>query len=179
MAAVICCVIKGRRQKRYRNSAVFVDFNLTDRECRERYRFAQQGINYLCGLLREPLQNQTLRSHALTVREKLLMTLRFLATGNYMQTVGDTLGRDKATVSHTLSAVIDALCDLRGQYIVWPDDVSENKRQFYRISGFPNVLGCVDGTHVRILKPGRERQKAYINRKRFASINVMAVVGSG
>ena len=27
---------------------------------------------------------------------------------------------------------------------------TENKQQFFEISGFPNVLGAVDGTHIAI-----------------------------
>lgn len=42
---------------------------------------------------------------------------------------------------------------------------------FNWITGFPNVLGCVDGTFVRILSP-KEREGEFINRKGFHSLNV-------
>ncbi|XP_053400704.1 putative nuclease HARBI1 [Mercenaria mercenaria] len=93
-----------------------------------------------------------------------------------MQAVGETVGRDKAKVSRTMEEVTNALCSVSGNYIHWPDNVTENKKAFYQAAGFPNVAGCVDGTHVRITKPGGERQRPYMNRKLFPSINVMGVV---
>ena len=40
------------------------------------------------------------------------------------------------------------------------------------IAGFPNVLGAVDGTHVRIQRPRGEEVAPYRNRKGYFSINV-------
>ena len=36
---------------------------------------------------------------------------------------------------------------------------------------FPDVVGCVDGTHIPIVKPPVDTHE-YINRKGYASINV-------
>ena len=35
----------------------------------------------------------------------------------------------------------------------------------------PGVVGCVDGSHVRIVRPVNN-EKAYVNRKNYHSINV-------
>ena len=45
------------------------------------------------------------------------------------------------------------------------------KLKFGRLRGFPNVFGCIDGTHVRILRP-TDNEFQYVNRKNFHSINV-------
>ena len=37
---------------------------------------------------------------------------------------------------------------------------------------FPNVVGCLDGTHVKILAPLLEDERSYVNRKGYHSINV-------
>ncbi|XP_060597844.1 putative nuclease HARBI1 [Ruditapes philippinarum] len=176
MAALFVSVTTTKRKKEYRENTRYLNDNLTPRECRERYRFSPDGIDSLCDILHDKLQSETERSHALSVKEKVLIALRYYATGSFMQTVGDTLGRDKSTVSRIIASVTNALCDIKDQYIKWPSDTSQNKSSFYRVSGFPNVIGCIDGTHVQIIKPGGERQRAYINRKRFPSINVMGVV---
>ena len=39
----------------------------------------------------------------------------------------------------------------------------------------PGVVGCVDGTHVRITRPF-EHKKAYVNRKNYHSINVQVML---
>ena len=60
--------------------------------------------------------------------------------------------------------------------ITWLTDaeVAEVKNPFYQRGGFPCVIGCVDGTHIRIQAPN-EHENAYVNRKGFHSINVQEV----
>ncbi|XP_052799495.1 putative nuclease HARBI1 [Mya arenaria] len=49
------------------------------------------------------------------------------------------------------------------------------KSEFSNIAGFPGVIGCVDGSLVRLIKPSPDQERGFINRKGFPSINVMAV----
>ena len=48
------------------------------------------------------------------------------------------------------------------------------KSGIYRIGGFPNVNGAIDGTHIRIQAPTSD-EASYVNRKGYHSINVQAV----
>ncbi|CAC5356694.1 HARBI1 [Mytilus coruscus] len=41
-------------------------------------------------------------------------------------------------------------------------------------AGFPNVIGCVDGTHVRIQAP-EDDEPSFVNRKGFHSVNVQGI----
>jgi len=43
---------------------------------------------------------------------------------------------------------------------------------------FPGVIGAIDCTHVRIIRPNKENVMAFVNRKQFYSINVQAVCDS-
>lgn len=58
----------------------------------------------------------------------------------------------------------------------WPSpaEIQENAEEFKGIAGLPRVVGSIDGTHIPI-HPPRENAPAYINRKRFHSLNVQAV----
>ncbi|XP_064860817.1 putative nuclease HARBI1 [Oncorhynchus nerka] len=49
------------------------------------------------------------------------------------------------------------------------------KEEFYRIAGFPNVIGAVDCTHIRIKAPSGAHEADFVNRKSFHSINVQMV----
>lgn len=40
--------------------------------------------------------------------------------------------------------------------------------------GFPGIIGCIDGTHVALVRPA-EHEEAFLNRKFFHSLNVMVV----
>ncbi|XP_036344648.1 putative nuclease HARBI1 [Rhagoletis pomonella] len=53
------------------------------------------------------------------------------------------------------------------------DEIQDSKLAVYAQSGFPGVLGFVDGTHVRICGPRKEVQHLYLNRKGYYSLNVM------
>jgi hypothetical protein len=45
---------------------------------------------------------------------------------------------------------------------------------FRDIANFPNVVGAIDGTHIRIRVPSAD-ENFYVNRKKYHSINVMGV----
>ena len=118
---------------------------------------------------------------------KLSAALRFFAEGSYQKGAGNDLfaGMAQSTLSKALSAIIDVFeADICPAAIKFPDSENEKdeiKRGFYEKTGFPGVIGCVDGTHVRIFKPVRDIQHLYYNRKEFHSLNVMlvCVIGSG
>ena len=51
------------------------------------------------------------------------------------------------------------------------------KLDFWRICAFPNVVGAIDCTHIKIPCPGGENAELFRNRKGYFSINVQAVCG--
>uniref|UniRef100_A0A8W8MP63 DDE Tnp4 domain-containing protein n=1 Tax=Magallana gigas TaxID=29159 RepID=A0A8W8MP63_MAGGI len=63
-----------------------------------------------------------------------------------------------------------------GNCIKFPRDVSSYKSRFFEIAGFPNVVGCVDGTQIKIKAPN-VNEGEYVNRKGFHSLNVQMVCG--
>ncbi|XP_052809509.1 putative nuclease HARBI1 [Mya arenaria] len=70
------------------------------------------------------------------------------------------------------------MVDISHQFITWPNRVQQQEimREFFTSAGFPNVIGAVDGSHIRIIMPKDGHD--FINRKNFASIDVMAVCDS-
>lgn len=87
------------------------------------------------------------------------------------------LGFEKNTVSKTVKDVTDAIVSRAGEFIKWPITPGARaaiKKGYYKQARFPNVIGCIDGTRVRILAPSTD-ENAYVNRKGFHSINVQAV----
>ncbi|CAM4671930.1 unnamed protein product [Leuciscus chuanchicus] len=49
------------------------------------------------------------------------------------------------------------------------------KEEFYKIAAFPNVIGTVDCTHIRIQRPSGAHEGDYVNRKSFHSVNVQMI----
>lgn len=46
--------------------------------------------------------------------------------------------------------------------------------RFYEKFGIPGVIGCIDGTHVAIVRPN-EHEERYVCRKKYHSLNVQVV----
>ncbi|XP_050339117.1 putative nuclease HARBI1 [Bactrocera neohumeralis] len=51
---------------------------------------------------------------------------------------------------------------------------SEAKKDFYQKYGFPGAILCVDGTHIKIVAPTKDKF-LYYNRKGYFSINAMII----
>jgi len=58
---------------------------LSDEELIKRYRLNRAGILFVTDLVRDALQSDSKRSRALTAEMKVIITLRFLATGKMQQ----------------------------------------------------------------------------------------------
>ena len=167
---------RHRQQRRFRRIDLQTN-GLDDDELRRRYRFSAQSLDRLVDLLDPILRRQTRRNRSLSTRQQILITLRFLATGNFLQVIGDTFGVDIATVSRVITAVVDAIFGLKDRFIKFPTSDEDRRRatyDFFRVRGFPSVIGCIDGTHIRLLSPGQPDEAAYVNRKHYHSINVQA-----
>lgn len=78
-----------------------------------------------------------------------------------------------ATAWRAVQRVVKALYRKRATFIRWPT-VEECNRSMETIKqkhGFPNVIGAIDGTHIKIIAPNINSD-SYINRKGFHSIQL-------
>ena len=106
--------------------------------------------------------------------------LRVLSEGNFQRPTGDTVGASQPTVSRILHRFCDALLATHQDVIRFPrnaQDIAETKRPFQAKFGLPDVLGCVDGTHINIKAPS-QNEHLYVNRHQRHSLNVQAVCDS-
>ena len=83
----------------------------------------------------------------------------------------------QSSVSRHLYNVINCLAALHSTFIKFPAhfETEDIKREFHGISGFPGVIGLIDGTQIPIKSPGGDHAELYRNRKGFKSINVQVV----
>ncbi|XP_070529052.1 putative nuclease HARBI1 [Cardiocondyla obscurior] len=84
----------------------------------------------------------------------------------------------QASVSGAIHSVVEALNNIMNRWIKFPTDyfdIKHVKQQFLIHCNFPGVIGAVDGTHIAIFPPNKEREHLYINRKLFHSLNVMLI----
>lgn len=142
-----------------------------------RFRLPRAVLLDLCAVLSPALQRNSRRNHAVPVPLQVLTTLGFLATGTFQRELADRSGISQPTLSRVMPDVLGGVIGLSHLYIKFPYTVGEqaNKKvQFAAKSGFPNVIGAIDCTHVAIRAP-TENENASINRKHFHSMNVQIV----
>ena len=102
-----------------------------------------------------------------------MVTLRFLAKGDFLSETADLHGISKASASRCVEDVTSSICK-RINNINMPRNNLGIKEKFYKIAGLPNVIGAIDGTLIPIQRPHVD-EPAFVCRKQYPAINVQAI----
>lgn len=121
-------------------------------------------------------QNTYLRD-CVTSEKILALGLYRLAHGNSYVTIGPNFNVGKTTVIEAVQDVVDALCDLKNEYIRFPSiniDVLTTRQTFESLTDLPNLVGAIDGTHIKIKTPTQSGPD-YFSRLQQHDVVVQAV----
>lgn len=91
--------------------------------------------------------------------------------------MGPNFNVGKTTVVEAVQDVVDALCDLKNEYIRFPStniDVLTTQQTFESLTDLPNVVGAIDGTHIKIKTPTQSGPD-YFSRLQQHDVVVQAV----
>ena len=136
--------------------------NMSDAECFKFTRMPKTAVRELCTMMEPNLSRRTDRAHALTPEIQILTALEFYASGSFQWMTGNSVGLSQSSASRAIEAVTNELSALAPTFISFVpeggnmrerDRERERKMKFSAISEFPNVVGCIDCTHIRILSP--------------------------
>lgn len=148
----------GRLARRPYNLPVRATINSWDDvEFFDRFRLTKQTFLYVLQLVGPALEHPQPRSRYVTPEQQLLITLRFLASGNMQITVADVVRVSQPTVSRILPKVCMALIAHFHTFIKMPETDEERAhvaRQFFGFRGLPRIIGAIDCTHIKIDSPG-------------------------
>ena len=173
--------IPMRRPRQYRlKPDPVLDQTFNEEEIRNKFRFTRNGVYFIHDLLHDDLVRETDRNNALSVMTQVQTGLRFFADHSNQNNVGELVGVVKSSVSKVCRDFSRALLNHAGEFIYFPNTQAEKneiKQEFYDFAGMPSVLGCIDGTHVRIVRP-KDNEADFVNRKNFHSINVQVLTDS-
>ena len=115
----------------------------------------------------------------ISVRKKLALTIRYLATGQSYTSLSCQLKVGRSTISKFLPEVCRAIQDeFTREYLrcpTTPDKWKELEREFRIRWNVPHALGALDGKHVALKKP-KNTGALYHNYKGFFSIVMLALV---
>ena len=106
----------------------------------------------------------------------LLMVLWILANPDTFRSTAVHFGVQPGVVHFHYCYIIEALREMAPQYIQWPDahERMNIKERFLEYSGFPGIVGCLDGTHCVVTAPVRQKTR-YRNYKHTYSIKASVV----
>lgn len=152
-----------------------------NRDFKLRFRFNKETVVHMLEIFGHFIEPVTHRNKSICARDQLLITLRFYATGAFQRLIGDTFNIHNSTICRIIGRVTHHIAALGNRYIRMPTTNEERnivKIQFYNLSGFPNVIGAVDCTHIRIQSPGGHNAELFRNRKGYFSINVQVICDS-
>ncbi|XP_049308863.1 putative nuclease HARBI1 isoform X2 [Bactrocera dorsalis] len=166
----------GVRIERRRLRDMCDPFQMNDGLFKKNFRLNKDAFKYVLDAFAEETTASTLSS--LSPLNIVVSALRFFAEGSYQHGVGadHNVGMAQSTVSKWLSNFLEImqqkLCPQWIKYEQSEIEKQEAKQNFFTKAGFPGVIMCVDGTHIKLIKPSNE-PFLYYNRKGFYSINAM------
>lgn len=138
----------------------------------------RESFDLLLNVIRNRLTRQnTVLRNCLTPEKVLACGLLRLAHGNSYETIGPVLNVGRTTAIEACQDVVEALYELRNEYIKFPTTVAETMRcieTFTDKSRLPNIVGAIDGTHIKIISP-RDSAVDYFSRNQQHDFIIQAV----
>lgn len=133
--------------------------DMCDDEFHRRFRFSKESAVKILELIEDRLTLKTRRSRAHSPMNRLLIALRFYATGSFQMVYGDIFKTHRTTAGRIVREVTSALISIRSNFIKMPETDEELQcsmckfYNFIRPNGIPGIIGLIDGTHVKIISP--------------------------
>ena len=151
---------------------------MLDEELKQRYRFERRTIELIADKLWDHLEHRSYRNNPTPVYIQVLFALHYLSEGVFFHSVCQMYNVSKSTAQRCLIRFCRAVCRLMKDEIRIPSERSLElvKQSFYEIAGFPNVIGLIDGTLIKIKTPAH-RPQDFMTRKRFCALNVYICCG--
>ena len=175
--AIFVAIQRGRNlfNRRVNNFKNPMD-DLNDQEVIDRFRLDRPAIFSLADEISPFLVASLFENRAVPIIIQLLVTLRFLATGDMQRSIGDIFNISQGAVSSIIRSVTRAIVRVSRNYICMPagEEAKAIEGIIFHDFQIPNVVGLIDGTHVRVQAPSLN-EYAYVNRKNYHSINVQVI----
>lgn len=116
-----------------------------------------------------------------TAEEHVLSFLWFAANKTSERAVAVLFGMAESTLHGIIGRVASFLESISERIIRFPDSNEEKSQcsaKFEKIAGFPQVLGCVDGTYVETRCPAHKIASTYTNRHDKKAYGLQAISDS-
>lgn len=162
--------LKQRKQQSQYHILV-EELRLYDREYFFKFlRMSPERLERLLGLVAPFITKKKCRSReTLSPAERLVVTIRYLATGDSQQSQTFNFRLGKSTVCNIVRQTCQGIWDALNVAFVKPPTSAEEwsniARGMFEDWEFPNCLGALDGKHIAIECPPNSGSEFYNNKK--------------
>ena len=112
----------------------------------------------------------------ISIQKKGLVFLWYMANNNSFREMSDKFNITQSSVYRIIKRILNDITYISSKYIKWPTPQQKlyNARKFLNKSGQRNVIGVIDGCHIKIQKPSTHGDN-YLNRKGYFSLLLQGV----
>ncbi|XP_030764491.1 putative nuclease HARBI1 [Sitophilus oryzae] len=112
----------------------------------------------------------------LPLKKQLLLSIWYLSNQEVFRSISDRFDVSKSTAYECIGRFLNAVMAIANEFIKWPShaEAQRTSLHFREQNGFPDIIGCIDGSHVPIAKP-KNKPDSYINRKGYHSIILQGI----
>ncbi|XP_071634693.1 putative nuclease HARBI1 [Temnothorax longispinosus] len=145
-------------------------------EFKSHFRLERATFEYILCVISDYLVRKTRGNETIPSRKQLMIALWKMATMDSYRSICDRFDVGRATALRAVRRVTRALFKVADQFISWPSGEQAQivMRKFKENSRFLNVIGAIDGTHIRIEAP-TQNAADYVNRKGYHSLQLQVV----
>ncbi|KAM4041118.1 uncharacterized protein ACNLHF_012300 isoform 1-T3 [Anomaloglossus baeobatrachus] len=166
------------KQEKGHFAMLYADLRRCPEKFQEFIQMSTSAFDGLLDLLRPQLtMQQTLLRRCISPEQRLLITLRFLSTGETYSSLHQLFHVGKSTISGIVRTTCELIFqNLRTSVMAAPTQETwlQVAEGFESLASFPNCIGAVDGIHFCVHQPPHSGSKSF-NNKKFFSVVLMAV----
>ncbi|XP_026476217.1 uncharacterized protein LOC113381681 [Ctenocephalides felis] len=159
---------------------VFNELDAEDPASFSNYTRMENGIgNDLLEMVTPYIKKEdTVMRQAISQRDRLCITIRYLATGNSFRDISYSTRVAPNTISQIVRETLEAIITvLQDNFIKFPSSAQEWEavaHKFETTWNFPHCIGALDGKHIRF-RPSRSDGSKFRNYKGYDSIVLLAL----
>jgi len=155
------------------------DLTVPDESFKELLRVNRGTFDVILNILAPRLNRQnSMFRDCLPPSKVLAIGLYRLAHGNSYVSIAPAFCVGRTTIIEAVQDVVNALYDIRNDYIKFPEtpaEVQASIETFNGLGSLPNVVGAIDGSHVSIRAP-EENAADYFSRYQQYDFIIQAIV---
>ncbi|XP_031351370.1 putative nuclease HARBI1 [Photinus pyralis] len=151
----------------------------SDEEFKQHFRLKRETALKLIELYRSSIKAYKGGWNHITAEKAIYITIWYLSNMETFRQISDRFDVTLSCAHHVINVVLDFLVNNSSKFIKWPSEQEAKEEAYYfeKKKGIANVIGAIDGCHIKIHRPVIHEQD-YVNRKGYHSIILQGVVDS-